>query len=34
MKLTPIGNTLVSQWVARQSKLTVWEEVQATRAAA
>jgi predicted transcriptional regulator len=29
-----VGNTLVSQWVARQSNLTVWEEVQATRAAA
>lgn len=29
-----VGNTLVSQWVAAQSKLTVLEEMQATRAAA
>jgi predicted transcriptional regulator len=29
-----VGNTLVSQWVARQSQLTVLEEMQATRAAA
>lgn len=29
-----VGNTLVSQWLARQSKLTVLEEMQATRAAA
>jgi hypothetical protein len=27
-----VGNTLVSQWLAAQSKLTVLEEVQATRA--
>lgn len=29
-----IGNTLVSQWLASQSKLTVLEEMQATRAVA
>lgn len=29
-----VGNTLVSQWLARQSKLTVLEEMQATREAA
>lgn len=29
-----VGNTLVSQWLARQSNLTVLEEMQATRAAA
>lgn len=29
-----VGNTLVSQWLARQSRLTVLEEMQATRAAA
>lgn len=29
-----VGNTLVSQWVAAQSKLTVLEEMQATRMAA
>lgn len=29
-----VGNTLVSQWLAAQSKLTVLEEMQATRAAA
>lgn len=29
-----VGNTLVSQWVARQSHLTVWEEVQASKVAA
>lgn len=29
-----IGNTVVSQWIAQQSKLTVLEEVQAQRAAA
>jgi len=28
-----VGNTLVSQWLARQSHLTVLEEMQATRAA-
>lgn len=27
-----VGNTLVSQWLAAQSKLTVLEEMQATRA--
>lgn len=26
-----VGNTLVSQWIAAQSKLTVLEEMQATR---
>lgn len=31
---TVCGNTLVSQWVAAQSKLTVLEEMQATRLAA
>lgn len=29
-----VGNTLVSQWLAWQSSLTVLEEMQATRAAA
>ena len=29
-----VGNTLVSQWLAWQSKLTVLEEMQATRMAA
>lgn len=29
-----VGNTLVSQWLARQSNLTVLEEMQATRMAA
>ena len=29
-----VGNTLVSQWIAAQSKLTVLEEMQAERAAA
>jgi hypothetical protein len=29
-----VGNTLVSQWLAAQSKLTVLEEMQATRAVA
>lgn len=29
-----VGNTLVSQWVAARSRLTVVEEIQATRAAA
>lgn len=29
-----VGNTLVSQWLASQSKLTVLEEMQATRAVA
>jgi hypothetical protein len=29
-----IGNSLVSQWLANQSKLTVLEEMQATRAVA
>lgn len=29
-----VGNTLVSQWLAARSKLTVMEEVQATKAVA
>lgn len=29
-----VGNTLISQWLAAQAKLTVLEEIQATRAAA
>lgn len=29
-----VGNTLVSQWVAAQARLTVLEELQATKAAA
>jgi hypothetical protein len=29
-----VGNTLVSQWLAAQSRLTVLEEMQATRAVA
>jgi len=29
-----VGNTLVSQWIASQSKLTVLEEITATRAVA
>lgn len=29
-----VGNTLVSQWIAAQSRLTVLEEMQATRAVA
>lgn len=29
-----LGNTVISQWVAQQSKLTVLEEMQADRAAA
>lgn len=29
-----VGNTLVSQWLASKAKLTVLEELQATRAAA
>ncbi|MBC7602775.1 MAG: hypothetical protein H7255_08970 [Ramlibacter sp.] len=29
-----VGNTLVSQWIATQSRLTVLEEMQATRAVA
>jgi hypothetical protein len=29
-----VGNSIVSQWLASQSKLTVLEEMQATRAAA
>ena len=29
-----VGNTLVSQWLASQSKLTVLEEIQATKVAA
>jgi hypothetical protein len=31
---TFVGNTIVSQWLAAQAKLTVLEEMQATRAAA
>lgn len=29
-----LGNTVISQWIAQQSKLTVLEEMQATRHAA
>ena len=29
-----VGNTIVSQWLAAQARLTVMEEMQATRAAA
>ena len=31
---TLVGNTLISQWLAARSQLTVLEEMQATRAAA
>lgn len=31
---TAIGNTLVSQWLANRSRLTILEELQATREAA
>jgi len=29
-----VGNTLISQWIAGKAKLTVLEEMQATKAAA